>query len=180
MSGFRLIDARTEAPPNLQSFLERLGTGDAGFGGTPVGDGSMTLDEYLDQHAQRDLIARPGWVPQTIWWMAASDEAAERVVGMVRMRHDLNDTLSVRGGHIGYYVDPAERRKGFASRALALVLTEIRKVGVHRAMLTTNPWNHGSIRVIEANGGVLDAQVPDPEEPGETINQYWIDLSKSP
>ena len=47
-------------------------------------------------------------------------------------------------------------------------------------MLTTNPWNHGSIRVIEANGGVLDAQVPDPEEPGETINQYWIDLSKSP
>lgn len=38
-----------------------------------------------------------------------------RLVGMIQVRHYLNDFLRTFGGHIGYSVRPSERRKGYAS-----------------------------------------------------------------
>ena len=38
-----------------------------------------------------------------------------RLVGMIQVRHYLNDFLRTLGGHIGYSVRPSERRKGYAS-----------------------------------------------------------------
>jgi predicted acetyltransferase len=58
-------------------------------------------------------------------------------------------------GHIGYSVVPWKQRRGYATRALALLLTEARREGLDYVELTTDPDNLPSQKVITANGGVL-------------------------
>lgn len=58
-------------------------------------------------------------------------------------------------GHIGYAVVPWKQRRGYATRALALLLPDARAEGLPYVEITTDPDNRASQRVIEANGGVL-------------------------
>jgi RimJ/RimL family protein N-acetyltransferase len=58
-------------------------------------------------------------------------------------------------GHVGYSVVPWKRRRGYATRALALLLPRLSGEGLPWVELTTDPDNTASQRVIEANGGVL-------------------------
>jgi predicted acetyltransferase len=58
-------------------------------------------------------------------------------------------------GHIGYTVVPWKQRRGYATRALALLLPAAKKEGLAFVELTTDPDNVASQRVITANGGVL-------------------------
>ena len=163
----------SEPPKDALSLLQALGTGEAGFGGTQFGSGEMTLDAYLKHTAgevHRENLAADR-VPQTTFWILEQD----RAVGLLRMRHELNAATRIQGGHIGYYIRPDARQRGLATQALGLALQEIEALGVRRVMLTTNPSNLGSIRVIEENGGQLRAQIPT-EDGQDTINQYWIEL----
>lgn len=58
-------------------------------------------------------------------------------------------------GHIGYAVVPWKRGRGYATRALALLLPEARKEGLAYVELTTDPDNVASQKVITTNGGML-------------------------
>jgi predicted acetyltransferase len=61
-------------------------------------------------------------------------------------------------GHIGYAVVPWKSGRGYATRALALLLPEARGLGLAYVDLTTDLDNIASQRVITANGGVLLGQ----------------------
>ena len=56
-------------------------------------------------------------------------------------------------GHIGYAVVPWRRGRGYATRALGLMLPEARKEALRYVELTTDPDNIASQRVITSNGG---------------------------
>jgi predicted acetyltransferase len=58
-------------------------------------------------------------------------------------------------GHIGYAVVPAKRGRGYATKALALLLPEARKEGLDYVELTTDADNVPSQKVITSNGGTL-------------------------
>lgn len=63
-------------------------------------------------------------------------------------------------GHVGYAVVPWKRGRGYATRALRLLLDEIRgrglvEAGLTHVELTADPDNPASQRVIAANGGRL-------------------------
>ena len=58
-------------------------------------------------------------------------------------------------GHIGFSIVPWKRRRGYATRALALLLPETSKEGLAHVELTTDVGNVASQRVILANGGQL-------------------------
>jgi predicted acetyltransferase len=69
-------------------------------------------------------------------------------------------------GHIGYSVVPWKRGLGYATRALALFLPEVRQEGLEFVEITTDVQNTASRRVIEANGGVLIERFRKPAEYG--------------
>ena len=102
-------------------------------------------------------------------------ESDGKLLGMLQLRHYLNDYLKKIAGHIGYSVRPSERRKGYAKRMLAMALDEARKLGLARVMSSCFVENEASRRTILANGGVFDSAVWD-EEDGEMLERYWITL----
>ena len=58
-------------------------------------------------------------------------------------------------GHIGYSVVPWKQRRGYATRALQLLLPEAGDEGLAFVELVADADNVASQRVIEANGGKL-------------------------
>src|SRR5688500_7848715 len=58
-------------------------------------------------------------------------------------------------GHIGFAVVPWKRRRGYATRALALLLPDAQREGLAFVELTADVGNLASQRVIIANGGQL-------------------------
>jgi predicted acetyltransferase len=58
-------------------------------------------------------------------------------------------------GHIGYAVVPWKQHRGYATRALALMLPVARDVGLNRIEITCDVSNEASRRVIAHNGGTL-------------------------
>ena len=57
-------------------------------------------------------------------------------------------------GHIGYTVVAWKQRRGYGTKALALMLEEARKEGLAHVEITTDDGNEASRKVIVANGGV--------------------------
>lgn len=113
-----------------------------------------------------------GFVPTTTFWMLR--DGAD-IVGVSSLRHHLVPVLEIEGGHIGYAIRPGERRKGYGTRLLALMLDEARALGLSRALVTCDTDNLGSARIIQKNGGVFEAEAPSPRT-GKPVSRYWIQL----
>jgi predicted acetyltransferase len=125
---------------------------------------------FLIEHARREAdLTRPpaeGRVHCDQFWVT---EGAD-VIGFVSFRHDLgNEFLRTEGGHIGYSIRPAFRRRGHASRALGLALERAREIGLDRVLITCEEDNVGSARTIESQGGVFESVF-------NGKRRYWIDL----
>ena len=103
------------------------------------------------------------------------DEDRNIMVGAVNIRHYLNESLLRNGGHIGDGVRPSERRKGIATKMIALALDECRKLGIEKVLMVCDKENIGSAKSIINNGGVLENEV---EVDGVIEQRYWIDLTK--
>ena len=99
-----------------------------------------------------------------------------RVVGMIQVRHYLNDYLKKYAGHIGYSVRPSERRHGYAKWMLRHALDYCRELGIDKAMVTCVDTNEASRRTILACGGKYDSYVYEPDEK-KNLERYYIDLS---
>lgn len=93
------------------------------------------------------------------------------MVGAVNIRHYLNDSLLLDGGHIGDGVRPSERRKGIASKMISLALLECKKLGIEKVLMVCNKNNIGSAKSIKNNGGILENEI---FVNGVIVQRYWI------
>ena len=95
------------------------------------------------------------------------------IVGAVNIRHYLNESLLLNGGHIGDGVRPSERRKGIATGMISLALEECRKLGIEKVLMVCDKDNIGSAKSIVNNGGVLENEIV---VDGVVEQRYWIDI----
>ena len=98
---------------------------------------------------------------------------ADKIVGRVSFRHKLNDFLERIGGHIGYAVLPSQRGRGYAKNMLRQSLRFAKEIGLNRVLITCDVNNIASIRVVEANNGILENTTNEPELKIQK-NRYWI------
>jgi predicted acetyltransferase len=77
-------------------------------------------------------------------------------------------------GHVGYSVVPWKRRRGYATRALSLMLAEARREGLAWVELTTDTGNEASQAVILANGGQLRERFRSPSHGEDERLRYRI------
>lgn len=141
-------------------------------GGAGLAD-VKTYSEWLDRARRNgsEETVMPGLVPETTF--IALRKSDGRMVGVINIRHRLNDFLLNFGGHIGYGIRGSERGRGYATEMLALALKQCRKMGLTRVLLTCDRDNPASARVIKKNGGALENEV---DEDGTVVQRYWIDL----
>ena len=133
-------------------------------------------EKWIEQSrlGKKPDTAPEGRVPATQYMLVREED--HKIVGMLQIRHVLNDYLAKYGGHIGYSVAPDERRKGYASLMLRLALPKCKELGLDRVLITCADHNAGSRKTILANGGVYESTVYEPEEQ-LFLERYWITLS---
>lgn len=113
-----------------------------------------------------------GLVPDSTFFCL--DEERNIIVGAVNIRHYLNESLLLDGGHIGDGVRPSERRKGIATKMIHLALEECKKLGIQKVLMVCDKDNIGSAKSIIYNGGVLENEIT---VDGIVEQRYWIELS---
>lgn len=114
------------------------------------------------------------WLPCTNYFLVNENH---RILGMVDIRHELNDFLFRFGGHIGYSVRPSERRKGYATLILKLALAKCKDIGINDCLVTCDEDNIGSAKVILNNGGIEDQSETDID--GIVKRRFWIKITNS-
>jgi len=123
----------------------------------------------------KEETVEKGKVPASTYFVVRNSD--NKIVGMVNIRHRLNDYLLQYSGHIGDCVRPTERRKGFATQMLYMSLVECKDLGIEKVLLICDKTNMGSSKQIINNLGQLENEVKD--EKGRTIQRYWIDVENT-
>ena len=134
----------------------------------------LTVPQWLDllKRKSRPETCPEGLVPDSVFLCVRGCD--DTLVGIINIRHSLNSYLSLYGGHIGYAIRPAQRRKGYAEEQLRLGLVECQKLGIAPVLLTCLEDNTASRRTIIKNGGEFERVVT--REDGSRFERYWISL----
>ncbi len=128
---------------------------------------------YLD--SQKDPGIPDGRAPAEQYIYVREED--RKIVGMIDVRYVFNAYIKKYGGNVGYSVAPSERRRGYASQMLHLVLPKFRERGICRILVTCIKGNEGSRKTILKNGGVYESTVTEPDACMD-VERYWIDLSR--
>jgi len=157
-----ILDYKKEFIENGDSLDGTAGLSDAD---TFEGWYSKVCDNSKEDSVREDRV------PATAYMAISNDDG--RLIGMIDIRHSLNDYLFNFGGHIGYSIRKSERRKGYATEMLRLALIECVKLNIRNVLITCDKYNVASAKTIIKNGGILENEVP---EGNEITQRYWIAL----
>lgn len=175
MTDVKLISPSKEYEKEAFEFIQEFSEYNSEINGTGGLDRFDNYDEWLLKiEKDSDLPNIPeGRVPaNTYFFVRISDN---KIIGMINIRHKLNEFLLNEGGHIGYSIRPTERKNGYATIMLKLALQKCRELNLNRILITCDKINVASAKVIQKNNGVLENEIFS-ETFSEIIHRYWIDL----
>lgn len=146
---------------------------------SPIINGSAGLDRFssieiwfeeLKKRSCEDTVPE-GLVPSSTY--LGVREKDNYIVGMIDIRHYLNEYLTQAGGHIGYGVRKTERNKGYAKQMLKLALEKCKELKIKKVLITCDEDNIASEKVIlSANAKLEDIRNVN----GENKKRFWIEL----
>lgn len=116
------------------------------------------IPKLLKNSEGLDLPA--GYVPDTYFFLWDDN----KIVGLFKIRHHLNDFLRKGAGHIGYGILPEYRGKGYAKKGLILAIEKCKKIiKEDEIYLSVHKDNPTSLRVQLSCGAFIV---------GETEEEY--------
>ena len=132
-----------------------------------------SIEDWLEELKKRSSedTGPEGLVPSSTY--LGIREKDNYIVGMIDIRHYLNEYLTQVGGNIGYSVRKTERNKGYAKQMLKLALEKCKELKIKKVLITCDEDNIASEKVIlSANAKFEDIRCID----GENIKRFWIEL----
>lgn len=169
------IIRKDEAIAYINEFLE--------YGSAINGVGSLDkcLDDYerwlikLEEDRRRQATEEK--VPADTYFLVR--EVDNKIIGMINIRHTLNENLRMIGGHIGYSIRPTERRKGYNKINLYLGLLRCQELGIKEVLMDCDYDNLASAKTMQALGGVMVREWYEPNKYKTYLQDYVIDVDKS-
>ena len=107
-----------------------------------------------------------GYVPETFFFLWKEDE----IIGQFRVRHHLCESLRTGAGHIGYYIKPEFRGRGYGTEGLRLTLeVACTIIPEDEFYLRVNKDNPASLKAMLKNGGYIHS---------EDESKYYVRIPK--
>jgi tagatose 1,6-diphosphate aldolase len=169
----RLVVPTKEHQQLVEAYKEEFMIEDSSIDGSGGLRNAKSFDQWLadvERNSNTETV-KEGLVPSSTYLVFEG----KTLVGMVDLRHHLNKKLKVLGGHIGYSVRASQRRKGYATRILSMILEVATQRGMDRVLVTCDRENIASAKTIVHNDGVLLDEYVDSDR---VVQRYWIDLFK--
>lgn len=120
------------------------------FGVSRLDFETKVLPRYINH--SNGLELPESYVPATEYFLWDGD----KIVGLFRLRHKLNECLRNGAGHIGYGIKSEYRGRGYATKGLALVIAKAKEIipedEIYLSVLKSNP---ASLRVQCKNGAYI-------------------------
>lgn len=130
-------------------------------------DISQWINEKLLEKS-KDTIINKNFVPASTFLLIKDDI----LIGIINIRHELNEYLLNFGGHIGYSIHPDFRRKGFGKIILNKAIEySFKDLMNNKLLITCNSSNIASEKTILSCGGILDNII---EETDRMTKRFWI------
>ena len=132
-----------------------------------------SIEDWLEELKKRSSEATvpEGLVPSSTY--LGVREKDNYIIGMIDIRHYLNDFLKQFGGNLGYGVRKTEKNKGYAKQMLKLALEKCKELKIKKVLITCDEDNIASEKVIlSANVKLEDIRNID----GENKKRFWIEL----
>lgn len=150
---------------------EHFDHGENIINGSELLDKTECYEEWLQsiKNNENPETVSPDWIV-TDTFFAVDDE--DTIIGIIDLRHTLNDFLK-DFGNSGYSVRPSQRKKGYATQMLKLILEVAREAGLTELHLSVEKDNIPSIKTIVKNGGVYERSF---EFESELADIYRIEL----
>lgn len=149
---------------------EFIDNGEQTINGSELLDQMDSYDEWLksvsDNTSQETV--NPSWVVTDTYFAFDEDD---RLVGVIDLRHELKGFLK-DFGNCGYSVRPLERRKGYATEMLRLIIERAAEIGLGKLQLSVERTNEPSVKTILKNGGKYERSFT---FEGEDADVYIID-----
>src|SRR4051812_15427581 len=105
LMGIKLVKPSAEYKESYLEAVKEFDTDpDTGFIFDKPGE---NFDEFLQKmnNSEKGIGLAPGRVANTKLWLVDNG----KFIGLLKIRHTLNETLLHQGGHIGYGIRPSER-----------------------------------------------------------------------
>ena len=131
-----------------QAFFD---AGEQTINGSELLDHTESYEDWLKSVTDNTSAetCNPDWVITDTFFAL---NAQGKIVGIIDLRHTLNGFLR-DFGHTGYSVRPDERRKGYATEMLRLLLKYAKECGFESLQLSVEQENGPSVKTILKNGG---------------------------
>ena len=172
----KLVDPTMEYKEQVMEYREFFKNNNEKLSGCAELEDVSSYEEWIDFDRRRSKIYGKDYVPSTVCLCIRVKD--NKLVGIIDFRHHLTDFLLNYGGNIGYSIHPNERKKGYATEMLRLMLIKCKEHGKKEVLLTCDKENIASSKTMIANGASLENEVMDECKISWSgvIQRYWIKL----
>ena len=172
----KLVRPEQKYADQVMQYKKDMAANNDSFDGCAGLEDVNTFSEWIDFENRLRQKYGEGYVPSEVFLAVRTCD--DKVVGIIDYRHPLTPFLMQYGGNIGYSILPSERRKGYASEMLRLMLDICASYGEKKVLLTCDTDNDASRSMIVKNGGELENEIIDDVGLGKCgiIQRYWISL----
>ncbi len=170
----RLMKPSIKYAEQVMRFKEDMLASKSLLAGTSGLGSANSFEEWVDfENRGKKQYGKKYRPSHTFLCVRAEDD---KLVGFIEYRPLYTRFLKKHGGNIGYCVHPFERKKGYGTAMLTLLLPICKELGEKKILIVCDKENEGSKKVILNNGGSLKNEIKDKFNLGKSgiLQRYWI------